>query len=146
MINARPHSLRRAFALIVALAALAACATGAAARDGGVGAGVVISNRAEATYADETGQEFLTVSPTISVKVSTVAAVTVTPDETEASATVAPNERVTRLFRVCNTGNTPDFYTLPSAEVSAPAALVSLHFDVDGSGTLTASDRPVTLV
>jgi uncharacterized repeat protein (TIGR01451 family) len=145
MINARPHILLRAFALMLALAALAAGGRVAAARDGAVGAGVVISNRAEATYADESGQEFLTISPTVSVTVSTVAAVTVTPDETEPSATVAPNERVTRLFRVCNTGNTPDFYTIAAAETSAPAALVSLHFDVDGSGTLDPNDRPVTL-
>lgn len=145
MINARPHILLRAFALLVSLAALAAGGRVADARDGGVGAGVVISNRAEATYADETGQEFLTVSPTVSVTVSTVAAVTVTPDETEPSASVGPDERVTRLFRVCNTGNTPDFYTITSAEVSAPAALVSLHFDVDGSGTLDSNDRAVTL-
>ncbi|HEX8146118.1 MAG TPA: SdrD B-like domain-containing protein [Pyrinomonadaceae bacterium] len=145
MINARPRILLRAFALLFALAATAAGAGVAAAREGGAGAGVVISNRAEATYADETGQEFLTVSPTVSVTVSTVAAVTVTPDETEPSASVGPNERVTRLFRVCNTGNTPDFYTIASAEVSAPAALVSLHFDVDGSGALDPNDRPVTL-
>src|SRR5215207_5707373 len=144
MTNARPHILLRAFALLL-LAALAAGGRAAAARDGGVGAGVVISNRAEATYADESGQEFLTVSPTISVTVSTVAAVTVTPDETEASANVSPNERVTRLFRVCNTGNTPDFYTITAAETSAPAALVSLHFDLDGSGALDPNDRPVTL-
>lgn len=145
MINARPHILLRALALLLVVAALAAGAPGAGAREGGVEAGVVISNRAEATYADETGEEFLTVSPTVSVTVSTVAAVTVTPDETEPSASVGPNERVTRLFRVCNTGNTPDFYTIHSAEVSAPAALVSLHFDVDGSGTLDPNDRPVTL-
>src|SRR5829696_7007651 len=144
MINARPHIPLRAFALLLALAALAAGGRVAAARDGGVGAGVVISNRAEATYADETGQEFVTVSPTVSVTVSTVAAVTVTPDETEPSASVGPHERVTRLFRACNTGNTPDFYTITSAEVSAPAALVSLHFDVDGSGALDPADRPVT--
>src|SRR5215207_9950431 len=130
MTNARPHALLRAFALLL-LAALAAGGRGAAARDGGVGAGVVISNHAEATYADEAGQEFLTVSPTVTVTVSTVAAVTVTPDETEPSANVSPGERVTRLFRVCNTGNTPDFYTLAAAEVSAPAVLVSLHFDTD---------------
>jgi len=145
MINARPHILLRAFAFLLAIAALAAGGQVAVARDGGVEAGVVISNRAEATYADEAGEEFLTVSPTISVTVSTVAAVTVAPDETEPSASVGPNERVTRLFRVCNTGNTPDFYTIPSAEVSAPAALVSLHFDLDDSGTLDANDRPVTL-
>ena len=145
MINARPHILLRAFALLFAFAALAAGGRDAGAREGNVGAGVTISNQAEATYADETGQEFKTVSPTVTVTVSTVAAVTVTPDETEPSANVSPNERATRLFRVCNTGNTPDFYTITAAEVSAPAALVSLHFDVDGSGTLTAADLPVTL-
>jgi uncharacterized repeat protein (TIGR01451 family) len=144
MTNARPHILLRAFALLL-LAALAAGGRSATARDGVVEAGVVISNRAEATYADDSGQEFLTVSQTVTVTVSTVAAVTVTPDETEPSANVSPNERVTRLFRVCNTGNTPDFYTIASAEVSAPAALVSLHFDVDASGTLDGGDRPVTL-
>ncbi len=145
MNNARPHILRRAYALLFVLVAFATAGQAAAARDGGVEAGVTISNRAEAIYADETGQEFMTVSPTISVTVSTVVAVTVTPDETEPSETVSPNERVTRLFRVCNTGNTPDFFTIASAEVSAPAALVSLHFDVDGSGALDANDRPVTL-
>src|SRR3712207_7641792 len=58
-----------------------------------------ISNRAEATYADESGQEFMTVSQTVSVTVSTVAAVTVTPDETESSANVSPGEdrKSTRL-------------------------------------------------
>ncbi|MET0626731.1 MAG: SdrD B-like domain-containing protein [Pyrinomonadaceae bacterium] len=89
--------------------------------------------------------DFKTVSTTVTVTVSTVASVNVTPDETEPSANVSPNERVTRLFRICNTGNTPDFYTIPTAEVSAPAALVSLHFDADGSGTLDSGDRPVAL-
>jgi uncharacterized repeat protein (TIGR01451 family) len=145
MTNARPGLLLRAFALALALAALAAGGRGAAARDGETGAGVTISNRAEATYTDADGVGFATVSPTVSVTVSTVASVNVTPDETEPSANVSPGERVTRLFRVCNTGNTPDFYTIAAAEASAPAALVSLHFDSDGSGALDASDRPVTL-
>ncbi|MCA1619559.1 MAG: DUF11 domain-containing protein [Acidobacteria bacterium] len=145
MTDARPHVLVRALALALALAALAAGGAGAFARDGGVGAGVIISNRAEATYTDAEGTGFRTVSPTVTVTVSTVASVNVTPDETDPSANVSPNERVTRLFRVCNTGNTPDFYTIASADVSAPAALVSLHFDTDGSGTLDSGDRPVTL-
>ncbi|HEY0173527.1 MAG TPA: SdrD B-like domain-containing protein, partial [Pyrinomonadaceae bacterium] len=145
MINARPAILLRALALALALAALAAGGPGAFARDGATGAGVTISNTAEATYTDADGVGFRTASPTVTVTVSTVASVNVTPDETEASANVSPNERVTRLFRVCNTGNTPDLYTIQAAEVSAPAALVSLHFDADGSGTLDASDRPVTL-
>src|ERR671930_149895 len=143
MLNARPSGLARALALVL-LATLTA--SGRAARaDGAAGAGVIISNRAEAFYTGSDGQGYTTVSPTISVTVLTVAAVTVTPDETDPSATVAPGERVVRPFRVCNTGNTPDFYTIASAEVSAPAALVSLHFDTDASGTVTDADRLVEL-
>jgi uncharacterized repeat protein (TIGR01451 family) len=143
MTNARPRTLARAFALLL-LAALVAGGRVANARDGAE-AGVTISNRAEATYTDADGTAFGTVSPTITLTVLTVAAVTVTPDETEPSASITPGERITRLFRVCNTGNTPDFYTVNSTDVSAPAALVSLHFDADASGTLTASDREITL-
>ncbi|MDT7806504.1 MAG: large repetitive protein [Acidobacteriota bacterium] len=144
MTNARPLSLVRVFALALVVA-LAATGRVAAAPDGAEGAGVSISNRAEATYMDADGTSFSTVSPVVTVIVLTVAAVTVTPDETEPSANVSPNERVTRLFRVCNTGNTPDFYTLTSAEVTAPAALVSLSFDVDGSGTLSGADTAISL-
>jgi uncharacterized repeat protein (TIGR01451 family) len=144
MTNARPLSLVRLFALVLVVA-IAATGRVAAAPDGAEGAGVSISNRAEATYTDADGTSFSTVSPVVTITVLTVASVTVTPDETEASANVSPNERVTRLFRVCDTGNTADFYTLTSAEVTAPAALVSLHFDVDGSGTLSGADTLITL-
>ncbi len=105
----------------------------------------VISNHAEAIYADEEGNEFATVSPTITVTVRPVSAVVVTPDETAPSAAVAPEERITRLFRICNFGNTPDFYTLTRAEVTAPATLSALYFDTDASGTLTDADAPANL-
>ncbi|HKP71457.1 MAG TPA: DUF11 domain-containing protein, partial [Pyrinomonadaceae bacterium] len=103
-------------------------------------ADTLISNRAEATYADEDGNEFATVSPTITVTVRAVSAVVVTPDETTPSATVAPRDRVTRLFNVCNLGNTPDLYTITRAEVSAPATVVNFYFDTDASGTVTDAD------
>jgi uncharacterized repeat protein (TIGR01451 family) len=105
----------------------------------------VISNRAEAIYSDEEGNEFSTVSPTVTVTVRPVSAIVVTPDETAPSAAVAPQERVTRLFRVCNFGNTPDLYTITRAEVTAPATLFALHFDTDSSNTLTDADAPITL-
>ncbi|MDQ1612401.1 MAG: large repetitive protein [Pyrinomonadaceae bacterium] len=105
----------------------------------------VISNRAEAIYADDEGNEFSTVSPTVTVTVRPVAAIVVTPDETAPSATVAPQERITRLFRVCNFGNTPDLYTITRAEVTAPAALSALYFDTDASNTVTDADAPITL-
>src|SRR5436305_2735290 len=143
MTNARPRSLVCALALTL-LAAFAANG-GALRADGTAEAGVVISTRAEAFYTGTDGEGYTSVSPTISITVLTVASVTVTPDETDPSATVAPGERVVRPFRVCNTGNTPDFYTIASAEVSAPASLVSLHFDADASGTVTDSDRAVVV-
>ncbi|MDX6385817.1 MAG: large repetitive protein [Blastocatellia bacterium] len=129
---------------LVAFASLIAILLGASADarvlEGTVGAGTVISNRAEAVYRDEAGESFSTVSPTVTVTISTVAAIVVTPDETTPSATVAPREQITRLFRVCNTGNTPDTFTPIRADVTAPATLTSLHFDNDGSGTLTEGD------
>ncbi|HEX8456488.1 MAG TPA: hypothetical protein VF656_04125 [Pyrinomonadaceae bacterium] len=109
------------------------------------GADTVISNRAEAIYADDEGNEFLTASPTITVTVRPVAAVAVTPDETAPSATVAAGERITRLFSICNLGNTPDLYTITQFEVTAPATVVALHFDTDASGTVTDGDAPVAL-
>ncbi|HYY98820.1 MAG TPA: hypothetical protein VE642_09535, partial [Pyrinomonadaceae bacterium] len=145
MTKARPHGLARTLAAALVLAALAATGRGARAFDGPAGAGATISNRAEATYTDAEGTGFSTVSTTVTLTVLTVAAVTVTPDETESSANVSPNERVARLFRVCNTGNTPDFYTITSSEASAPAAVFSLHYDSDASGTLTPSDREIVL-
>jgi uncharacterized repeat protein (TIGR01451 family) len=146
MSEARPQSSLRALALLLLLATLTAGGAAAGARrDGNSEAGSVISNRAEATYTDADGVGFATVSPTVTVTVRTVAALSVTPDETEPSATVSPSERVTRLFRVCNTGNTPDFYTIVSAEASAPATVFALHFDTDGGNALDDSDRPITL-
>ncbi|HYY58100.1 MAG TPA: hypothetical protein VE842_12270, partial [Pyrinomonadaceae bacterium] len=106
-------------------------------------AGTVISNRAEATYEDEDGASYGTVSPTITITVLSVSTLVVTPDETESSDAIGPHESVTRIFRVCNTGNTPDLYTITRAEVNAPASIASLHFDTDASGTLTDADTLV---
>jgi uncharacterized repeat protein (TIGR01451 family) len=109
------------------------------------GGGTILSNRAEASYRDETGESFTTVSPTVTVTVLAVAAIVVTPDETVPSDTVVPREQVTRLFRVCNTGNNADTFTLTRAAVTAPATLNALYFDNDGSGTLNAGDAQITL-
>jgi hypothetical protein len=110
MLHARAQRIVSLFTLVLLVAMVASGRAGAI--DDPVDAGTVISNRAEATYTDASGTGFSTVSETVTVTVLTVSALVVTPDETEPSATVAPNERVTRLFRICNTGNTPDLYTI----------------------------------
>ncbi len=104
-----------------------------------------IYNRAEATYSDSTGLTFSTVSPTVSVIVRAVAMLAVTPDESAPSAAVTPRERITRLFQLCNTGNTADLYTLTDFTATSPATLVELRFDADDSGTLSPADTPAAL-
>jgi uncharacterized repeat protein (TIGR01451 family) len=113
--------------------------------DGGTNAGIVISNRAEATYTDDTGENYSAVSPTVTITVSVVATVIVTPDETSPSDTAAPNDRITRVFRICNTGNNTDSFTVTRAEVNTPATISSLYFDNDGSGTFTNGDVAITV-
>ena len=140
------HRLIGCFALALALTAGA----GARLQDGSgrvapTSAGTIISNQAEATYTDATGVGYATVSPTVTITVLPVNALTVTPDETAPSATVAPHERLVRLFRICNTGNTPDLYTVTRAAATAPAAVTSLYFDNDASGTVTNGDTPVSV-
>jgi uncharacterized repeat protein (TIGR01451 family) len=144
MFTARSNRITVVAALLVVLLGAAANLWARAFEDP-TGAGVIISNRAEASYQDDTGESFTTVSPTVTVTVQAVAALLVTPDETVPSDTVAPREQVTRLFRVCNSGNNADTFTLTRAAVTAPATLTALYFDNDGSGTLNAGDAQITL-
>lgn len=108
-------------------------------------AGTIISNRAEARYEDENGASYSTVSTVVRVTVAAVPAVNVTPDETAASETVAPGERVVRRFRICNTGNGADVFLPVSAEISAPATITAIYFDQDDSGTIDETDAPVRI-
>jgi uncharacterized repeat protein (TIGR01451 family) len=108
-------------------------------------AGTIISNRAEANYEGDGGTTYSTVSETVTFTVLAVATLTVAPKETAPSASVVPQERITRLFRICNTGNVANTYTIANADVSDPATLDSLYFDDDASGTLTPGDSLITI-
>src|SRR5437867_231575 len=108
-------------------------------------AGVVISVRAEAIYSDATGGSYSTVSPTVTVTVSTVATVVVTPDDTAPSDTTSPHEEITRTFRICNAGNNVDSFAVTRAGVNAPATINALYFDNDASGTVTNADSLITV-
>ncbi|MCU1267074.1 MAG: hypothetical protein JWM21_3392 [Acidobacteria bacterium] len=106
--------------------------------------GTIISNRAEATYEND-GATYTTVSETVTVTVLAVAILTVSPKETSPSANVGPQERITRLFHICNTGNVTNSYTIANAAVNAPSTLVNLYFDNDASGSLTDGDTQITI-
>src|SRR3954469_3137028 len=137
----RITAMARAMVFLVMVAVIA----GARPADGTTDAGAVISNRAEATYNDKTGVTYNAVSETVTVTVSTVAAVVVTPDETASSQAVGPHEQITRAFRICNSGNTTDTFTPTRFEVTAPAKLVALYFDNDAGGTVTNGDAQIEL-
>ena len=113
--------------------------------DGGSSAGMVISNRAEATYEDGSGASYNAVSETVTITIAAVAGVVVTPDETAPSNTIAPHDQVTRQFRVCNTGNNPDTFTLTALEVTAPVSVSAIYLDTDNSGDVSNGDTPVHL-
>ncbi|MGI8654060.1 MAG: isopeptide-forming domain-containing fimbrial protein [Pyrinomonadaceae bacterium] len=144
MLTVKVHLKTIAYALVLALlvagTTLARALVLADDSPSSTAAGTIITNHAEATYEDESGTGFATVSQTISVMVLPVAALAVMPRETNPSATVAPNERITRPFQICNTGNTPDIYTIIAADASAPAEIINLYFDTDASATLTDAD------
>ena len=108
-------------------------------------AGIVITNQARANYTDPGGNNYQTTSPTVSITVAAVAGVTVSADDTQPTGVMVPNDRTTRVFRVCNTGNAMDQFTLTQGSINAPSTLVGLYWDVDGSGTQTAPDIPITI-
>jgi len=111
--------------------------------DSSTPAGSIISVHAEATYLNEAGELIHTISETVTLTVGAVSGLAVTPDDTAASTTHTPQERITKVFRVCNTGNITERFMLKSADVSAPAALVAFYFDLDDNGIVSAGDPPV---
>lgn len=108
-------------------------------------AGTTISNRVQVSYIEPTGLTVTTESPVVTVLVSGVNGVAVTPDETAPNGFVDANTRVTARFSICNTGNLGTSYVVSDAAVSAPSQIESVYLDLDDSGTVTAGDTAVTL-
>jgi uncharacterized repeat protein (TIGR01451 family) len=129
----------------LALALIAMLSSASARTADGSNAGTVISNRAEATYEDGSGVSYNAVSETVTITIAAVAGVVVTPDETAPSNLISPHDQVTRLFRVCNTGNNPDTFSLTAFDVTAPVSISAINFDTDNSGDVSNGDAPVHL-
>ena len=144
MLSTRTKLSKSLAALVVAIL-LASMASSRTRLLNDAGAGTIISNRAEATYEGDNGLIYSTESENITITVLAVATLTVAPKETSPSANVGPHEQITRLFRICNTGNIANSYTIVNADVSSPATLVSLYFDTDADGTLTSGDALIAI-
>jgi len=107
--------------------------------------GTTITNRAEGTYEGGDGTTYNTSSETITFTVLPVASLTVGPKETIPSASIGPQQRITRLFRICNTGNVTTSYTIVEGDVTSSSKLVNFSFDNDSTGTVSPDDTLIEI-
>ena len=134
-----PPLLARTLALLALACALCSPAFAQTAAD------TVISNQATAAYSDGTNS-YTAVSNIVTVTVSKVAGLTITPDAGSTPAVVAGQTLVIYNFTVTNSGNFSDQvrFTAGAARVNAPHTLTRAVIDVDGSGTINAGDTDIT--
>lgn len=108
--------------------------------------GTVISNQASATYSDGT-TSYSTVSNTVTVTVSNVSGLVITPDVGSNPAVVAGQTGVLYNFTVTNTGNFTDKVHFlaggASANVNGPGTITRAVIDVDNSGTINVGDTDI---
>jgi hypothetical protein len=109
--------------------------------------GTVISNQASATYSDGTNT-YDTVSNTVTVTVSNVSGLAITPDAGSNPTVVASETGVQFNFLVTNTGNFSDqvHFVPGSAHLSgtASATISQVYIDADNSGSFNVGDTDIT--
>src|SRR5437870_11801292 len=96
--------------------------------------GTTISNQASATYSDGTNS-YSTVSNTVTVTVSNVSGLAITPDAGSNPTVVAGETGVLYNFTVTNTGNFTDkvHFLTGSATLVGPGTITRVVIDVDNS-------------
>jgi hypothetical protein len=128
--------------LVAALIVLAFFGRAAAQTPGGT----VISNQASASYSDGTNT-YETVSNTVTVTVSNVSGITITPDAGANPAVVAGQTAVLNDFTVSNTGNFTDQVRFlasgASVRVVGPGTITRAVIDLDNSGTINGGDTDI---
>ena len=130
--------------VLIALAIVLALSAQSTAQTPG---GTTISNQASATYSDGTNS-FSTVSNTVTVTVSNVSGLAITPDAASNPTVVAGQTAVLFNFTVTNTGNFTDkvHFVAGSAHLAgtASATITRTFIDLDNSGTINAGDTDIT--
>ena len=132
--------------LLMALAVVSTLSLRTAAQTPG---GTSISNQASATYSDGTNS-YSTVSNTVTVTVSNVSGLAITPDAGSNPTIVAGQTGVLYNFTVTNTGNFTDQVHFLASGASAylsgssPATITNVVIDVDNSGTINGGDTSLT--
>lgn len=144
MKNRRTFFSPRAIAcLLIVLAIVCALSAQSVAQTPG---GTTISNQASATYSDGTNS-YSTVSNTVTVTVSNVSGLAITPDAGSNPTVVAGQTGVLYNFTVTNTGNFTDQVRFlasgASVRVVGPGTVTRAVIDVDGSSTINGGDTDI---
>src|SRR5258706_12104665 len=129
--------------LLIALAMACAVSIPAAAQTPG---GTTISNQASASYSDGTNT-YNTVSNTVTVIVSNVSGLAITPDAGSNPTVVAGQTGVLYNFTVTNSGNFADQVRFlasgASVRVVGPGTVTRAVIDLDNSGTINGGDTNI---
>lgn len=134
------------FRLLTMLAIVCAISTRVTAQTPG---GTSITNQASATYSDGTNS-YSTVSNTVTVIVSNVSGLAITPDAGSNPTVVAGQTLVLFNFTATNTGNFTDKVHFLAGGASAhlggtaSATITRAVIDVDLSGTINGGDTDIT--
>src|SRR6266699_448235 len=138
------QTMTKIFLRVIAVVAIASAMFGQTLAQSTPG-DTVISNQASASYSDGTNS-YSTVSNTVTVTVSNVSGLTITPDAGSNPTVVAGQTGVIYNFTVTNTGNFTDQvnFQAGSAYVNAPNTVTRAVIDVDNSGTINAGDTDIT--
>jgi hypothetical protein len=141
---ANTHTLTSILWRAIALVAIGAAMAGQTIAQ--TPADTVISNQASASYTDGTNI-YSTVSNTVTVTVSKVSGLTITPDAGSNPTVVAGQTGVIYNFTVTNTGNFTDQVRFlaggASARLVGSGSVTRAVIDVDGSGTINAGDTDI---
>lgn len=109
--------------------------------------GTQIQNQAAATYSDASGNNYSTVSNTVTVTVANVSGLTITPDNGSVSSVVPGQQHMIYPFRVTNTGNFSDQVRFlangQSIQITGSGTISRAVIDVNGSGTINAGDTDI---
>lgn len=144
LISVTANKLRAArFLALFALCALFSAQTLAQQTAGGT----AIENQASATYSDGSGNNYSTVSNTVTVTVANVSGLTITPDAGTRTSVVPGQQGARFALRVTNTGNFADQVRFlangQSIQLTGPGTVSAAVIDVDGSGTINAGDTDI---
>src|SRR5437762_3490489 len=139
-----PRTFLNAIArLLIALAIVCALSAQSTAQTPG---GTTISNQASATYSDGTNN-YSTVSNTVTVTVSNVSGLAITPDAGSNPTVVAGQTGVLYNFTVTNTGNFTDQVRFlasgASVRVVGPGTVTRAVIDVDNSSSINGGETDI---